>query len=147
MVVAQAAAAAPIARAWEAGLPDPIPVTPADTVAESIAVGSPSLGWRALRALRATDGAAVACADHDILGAQALLARLEGIFCEPSAATSLAAAIALTREGRIRPSDLVVCAVTGHGLKQPEAAVARAEPLVTIDPSLSEVERHLRRIL
>ena len=147
MVVAQAAAAAPIARAWEAGLPDPIPVTPADTVAESIAVGSPSLGWRALRALRATDGAAVACADHDILGAQALLARLEGIFCEPSAATSLAAAIALTREGRIRPSDLVVCAVTGHGLKQPEAAVARAEPLVTIDPSLSEVERHLQRIL
>lgn len=145
MVAAQSAAAAPIVRAWEAGLRDPVPVTPAETVAESIAVGSPSLGGRALDALRASGGAAVACADAEILAAQALLARLTGIFCEPAAATSLAAAVTLARQGRVRPRELVVCTVTGHGLKQPDGAAARAEPLLTIDPSLSELESHLRR--
>ncbi len=145
LVVAQAAAAAPIVRAWEAGVPDPIPVTPAETVAESIAVGSPSLGGRALDALRATGGAAVACADAEILVAQARLARFAGIFCEPAAATSVAAAAALAGQGRIQPQDLVVCTATGHGLKQPLDAAARAEPLLTIDPSLSELEGHLRR--
>ena len=56
-----------------------------------------------------------------------------------------AAAAALAGQGRIRPQDLVVCAVTGHGLKQPAGAAAHAEPLLTIGPSLSELEGHLRR--
>ncbi len=87
----------------------------------------------------------MACADTEILVAQARLARFAGIFCEPAAATSLAAAAALAGQGRIRPQDLVVCTVTGHGLKQPADAAARAEPLLTIDPSLSALEGHLRR--
>ncbi|MBI4635331.1 MAG: threonine synthase [Candidatus Rokubacteria bacterium] len=147
MVAAQAAAAAPIVRAWERGMDDPVPVTVQPTVAESIAVGAPSLGWRALRAVRETGGACVAGSDGELLAAQSLLARTTGIFCEPSAAASVAAALALRRAGRIRPDDLVVCVVTGHGLKQPEPAAARAEPVVTVEPSLADLEPHLRRWL
>ena len=145
MVVAQSAAAAPIVRAWEQGAEDPVAVTVAPTVAESIAVGVPALGWRALRALRESGGAAVACADDELLGAQARLARAAGIFCEPSAAASLAAALSLKRAGRIRPTDLVICVVTGHGLKQPEPAGDRAEPVISVGPSLGDLEPHLRR--
>ena len=145
MVAAQAAAAAPIVRAWESGADDvePLPVLP--TVAESIAVGSPALGWRALRAVRDSGGACVACSDEAMLAAQAMLARTAGIFCEPSAAASLAAAIALRRTGRIHAGNSVVCVVTGHGLKQPEAATRRPESLAAIDPSLQSLEPLIRR--
>jgi threonine synthase len=145
LVAAQAAAAAPIARAWTAGLSQPVKLSPEPTVAESIAVGAPSLGGRALQALRATDGLGIACSDDEILAAQSLLARLEGVFCEPSAAASIAAARVLRRAGRIRATDLVVCTVTGHGLKQIDAAARHAAPPVTVSPSLSDLERHLRR--
>lgn len=147
MVAAQAAAAASLVRAWESALEEPARVEVAPTVAESIAVGRPSNGWRALRAVRATDGACVACTDEALLAAQALLARAAGIFCEPSAAASVAAALVLKEEGRLRPTDLVVCVVTGHGLKQPAPAAARAEPVVTVEPTLKDVEAHLRRSL
>jgi threonine synthase len=145
MVVAQTAAAAPITLGWERGAEDPIPVTPGPTVAESIAVGAPSLGWHALRAVRASGGACTAHPDDELLAAQALLARAAGIFCEPASAASLAAALALNRAGRIAPRDLVVCVVTGHGLKQPEAAAPAAGPLVTVEPTLADLEPHLRR--
>jgi threonine synthase len=49
--------------------------------------------------------------------------------------------------GVIRATDLVVCTVTGHGLKQPEAAAAQSGRVIEIDPSLTELERHLRRTL
>jgi threonine synthase len=145
MVVAQAAGAPSIVRAWERGdeVPVATPVTP--TVAESIAVAAPALGWHALRAVRDSGGACAAVPDDELLDAQALLARTTGIFCEPSSAASVAAARALRRAGRIAPGDLVVCVVTGHGLKQPEAAGPRAEPVVTVEPSLSRLAAELRR--
>lgn len=145
MVAAQASAAAPIVQAWERGAEDPVAVTVAPTVAESIAVGRPSLGWRALRAVRQSDGACVACPDDELLAAQALLARTTGIFCEPSAAASLAAVLRLKQAGRIRSTDLVVCVVTGHGLKQPEPAAAHAEPALAVPPTLTDLERLIRR--
>ncbi len=145
MVVAQAAGAPAIVRAWERGddVPAAVPVTP--TVAESIAVASPGLGWHALRAVRESGGACAAIPDDELLDAQALLARTAGIFCEPSSAASIAAARALRRAGRIAAGDLVVCVVTGHGLKQPEAAADRAEPVLTVEPSLSRLATELRR--
>jgi threonine synthase len=60
---------------------------------------------------------------------------------------AVAAARTLRRAGCIRPTDLVVCTVTGHGLKQPETAAAAAPPAVVINPSLTDLERHLRRPL
>ncbi len=143
MVAAQSAAAAPIVRAFESGRDEVEPVAVGDTVAESIAAGSPSLGWHCLRAIRETGGAAAGATDAEILHAQSLLARTTGIFCEPSAAASLAVAIKLRRQGFIKPTDLVVCIATGHGLKQPEAAVAHAAPLYRVAPTLGAVEKAL----
>lgn len=135
MVAAQAAAAAPLVTALAQGLEVPVPVEPGETVAESIRVGRPNLGWQGLQAIRASGGTAVAVTDEELLAARALLAEHAGVFAEPSAAASLAAAIRLRRDGAIGPQDLVVCVVTGHGLKQPEPRSAD-EPPAPIAPDL-----------
>ena len=135
-------AVAPLVRAWEAGREDAEALTPGPTVAESIRVGRPRLGWQALRALRESNGAAVAVTDEEILEAQRLLATHEGIFAEPSGAVSVAAARRLRRNGTIRGDDLVVAVVTGHGLKQPDAAATPPAPL--IEPTLDALERALK---
>ncbi len=142
MAAAQAQAAAALVRAWEAGREDVETLTPGATVAESIRVGRPRLGWQALRALRESDGAAVAVTDEEILESQKLLATHEGIFAEPSGAVSVAAARRLRRGGTIREGDLVVAVVTGHGLKQPDASAIPPAPL--IEPTLTALERALK---
>ena len=76
------------------------------------------------------------------LGAKSL-ARTAGIYCEPSAAAPIAVAARLRREGRIRATDLVVCVVTGHGLKQPAGASDEAGPLHTVAPDLAAIEAAL----
>jgi threonine synthase len=143
LIAAQPAAADPITRAFEAGRDEVTPVTAADTVAQAIAVGAPQLGWRCLDAVRRTGGAAASATDAELLDAQALLARAAGIYCEPSAAASLAVARRLRREGRIKATDLVVCVVTGHGLKQPGAVESVATH--TVDPTLAAVEAALSK--
>lgn len=135
MVAAQSAAAAPFVAALANGLEAPAPLEPGETVAESIRVGRPTLGWQGLEAIRASGGTAVAVTDEELLAAQALLASRAGIFAEPSAAASLAAAIRLRRDGVIGPRDLVVLCVTGHGLKQP-GPVPAAGPPAPIAPDL-----------
>lgn len=144
MVAAQAEAAAPVVAAYERGLDDVEPVPVRETVAESIQVGTSTLGWRALRAFRATGGRAVSVTDEEILGAQSLLARTAGVFAEPSAATSLAVAMKLRRQGAIGPHDVVVCTVTGHGLKQPDVIASRIA-LEPITPTLSALKERLKR--
>jgi threonine synthase len=143
MVAAQPAAADPITRAFEAGRDDVTPVAARDTVAQAIAVGAPQLGWRCLDAVRRTGGTAASATDAELLDAQALLARTAGIYCEPSAAASLAVAMRLRREGRIKATDLVVCVVTGHGLKQPGAVETGV--MHSVDPTLAAVEAALTK--
>ena len=93
LAAAQSEAAAPIVAAFERGAADVAPVVARETIAESIQVGNPvSLGWRALAALRESNGAATALSDQEILEAQALTGSLAGIFAEPAAAASVAAA-------------------------------------------------------
>jgi len=146
LVAAQSAMAAPIAAAFDKGLAEIEPVTARRTVAESIQVGNPSaLGWRALAAVRASKGIAVALKDDEILDAQSLQARLAGIFAEPAACTSLAGAKKLRAAGVIAQGDLVVCNVTGHGLKQPEAIRIPEEELQPIAPNLTALREELRR--
>lgn len=142
MVAAQADSAAALVKAWEEGLSDAEPVDPGPTVAEAIRVGRPRLGWQALRALRESSGTAVAVTDGEILEAQRLLALHEGIFAEPSAAVSVAAARRLRRAGTIAERDRVVAVVTGHGLKQLDGLAALPTPL--IEPTLPALERALK---
>lgn len=145
LVAAQSEAAAAIVASFEKGLADVEPVIARETVAESIQVGNPvSLGWRALAALRESGGTAVALNDAEILEAQALTGHFAGIFAEPAAATSVAAAKALRDRGTIKGEDLVVCNLTGHGLKQPEAIQLSQTELTPIAPTLHALREHMK---
>jgi len=117
-----------------------------ETIAESIQVGNPaSLGWRAVTALRESGGTAVAASDAEIIEAQALTATRAGIFAEPAAATSVAVAKKLRAAGTIGPGDVVVCNLTGHGLKQPEAIRLSEEELTPIPPTLESLREQIQR--
>jgi threonine synthase len=119
MVAAQADACAPVVRAFERGTDEVTPVEVGETIAESIRVGKPSaLATRALLDVRASGGAAVGVTDDEIRSVQSLVARTAGIFGEPGGVVSVAAALKLKAQGRIQADDLVVCTVSGHGLKQ-----------------------------
>jgi threonine synthase len=146
LVAAQSEAAAPIVAAFEKGLMDVEPVVAHETVAESIQVGNPAaLGWRALAALRESKGTAVALSDDEILEAQFLTGSFAGVFAEPAGAISVAAAKKLCSAGVIGRDDLVVCNLTGHGLKQPEAIRISKEDLRPIAPTLEALREQVRR--
>lgn len=147
LVAAQSAAAAPIVAAFENGSRDIEPVIARDTVAESIQVGNPaSLGWRALAAVRESNGRAVALSDEEILQAQFAIGSLAGIFVEPAAATSVAAACKLRAQDLIGADEMVVCNLTGHGLKQPEALRAAEIGLEPIPPTLDALKQRVKRL-
>ena len=146
LVAAQSEAAAPIAAALKTNSATVEPVAAGATVAESIRVGNPhALGLRAVRAVRASNGTGVALPDGEILEAQELLGRMAGVFAEPSAAVSLAAAARLRREGVIRADDMVVCNVTGHGLKQVASVTVPPEQLRPVEPDLESLGNRLAR--
>jgi threonine synthase len=146
LAASQSAAAAPIVAAFEKGLSRVEPVVAGETVAESIQVGNPvSLGWRALAALRESGGSAVAVSDEEILEAQHLTGTLAGIFAEPAGATSVAAAKKLRERKIIREEDLVVCNLTGHGLKQPEAIRLSDQDLRPIQPTLGALRERVQK--
>jgi threonine synthase len=145
LVASQSEAAAPIVAAFERGLADVEPVIARETVDESIQVGNPvSLGWRALAALRESKGTAVAASDPEILEAQALTGNLAGIFAEPAAATSVAAAKKLRDTDVIKSDELIVCNLTGHGLKQPEALRLSENDLTPIAPTLKALREQIK---
>ena len=146
LVAAQSEAAAPIVAAFQKGLTEIEPVIARETVAESIQVGNPvSIGWRALAALKESGGMAVALSDGEILQAQALIGSLAGIFAEPAAATSVAAAKKLRDRRVVDRDDIVVCNLTGHGLKQPEAIRLSETEFAPIAPTLNALREKIGR--
>ena len=85
--------------------------------------GTWNLEWAAVRE---SGGWFNECSDEEILAAQALLARHEGVFCEPSSATGFAGLIKDLAAGRIQAGSRIVCTLTGHGLKDPDTAIAQS---------------------
>lgn len=145
LALAQSEAAAPIVAAFDHGLRSVAPVEARATIAESIQVGNPSsLGWRALAAVCESAGAAVAVSDREVFEAQALTGSLAGVFAEPAAATSVAVAKKMRQQGRLAREAVVVCNLTGHGLKQPEAVAIAADEIAPIAPTLPALRRRLR---
>ncbi len=96
-----------------------------ETVASAIRIGSPASGEGALAAARESGGAIESVTDEEILAAQELLAREEGVFCEPASAAGVAGLLKLAGEGR-GPEGVVVSVLTGHGLKDPDVILGRA---------------------
>ncbi len=70
--------------------------------------------------------------DKEILEAYRLLARTEAVFVEPASAASVAGLIRCASTGRLPANAMVVCTVTGNGLKDPEWAISAAPAPVTI---------------
>jgi threonine synthase len=123
---AQALGCAPVYNAWQAGTDRVQPVR-ADTIAKSIAIGSPSDGSFVVNIARETGGVVEAVSEQEIVDSIRMLARTEGIFTEPAGGVTIGVLAKLARAGRWRGDELIVAYVTGHGLKAPEAVNGNTE--------------------
>jgi threonine synthase len=140
MVGVQAAGASPIAKAFVANSAAIEPVKDPETVATAIRIGNPVNWKRALKALKESSGTALTVTDDEIINAQKLIARKEGVFVEPASAASIAGLKKLVENGEVDVGETIVCVATGHGLKDPEAAVRACGGIVEIEPSLEALE-------
>jgi threonine synthase len=113
----QAAATAPIHAAFQAGADDIAGVVPGKSVAEGVATGRPIRRREILHALRESGGGTAIASEEEILTAQHDLAA-EGLYVEPTAALTLAAARSLLRSGQLRADETNVVMLGGSGLKQ-----------------------------
>ncbi|MFT5232361.1 MAG: threonine synthase [Candidatus Krumholzibacteriia bacterium] len=143
----QAEGAAPLAQAWaeqgskHADLSGPdilAAVKPVEcsTIADSISVGIPRNRIKAWQKVAATGGGFLAVSDEMITDAIAMMASRAGVFAEPSGAAGLAGLLAARDKGWLQEDECVAVLVTGHGLKDPSAAL----DLVTVpnpEPPLS----------
>jgi threonine synthase len=118
MVGYQASGSAPFMRGAMVDNPD--------TIATAIRIGHPQSWDVAWKVREESGGWFDECTDEEILAAQKLLAEKEGVFCEPASATSVAGALRDIRNGKIPEGSSVVCTLTGHGLKDPDTAIAQA---------------------
>jgi threonine synthase len=132
---AQAEGCSPVAAAFLAGSDTIRPVKP-NTIAKSLAIGNPADGYFALDAVRQSGGGMAAVTDAEIVDAIRLLARTEGIFTETAGGVTIATLKRLSEEGVVRPDELVVAYVTGHGLKTLEALIPTVGPTATIAPTI-----------
>ena len=136
---AQATGCSPISRAQKAGLEFFKPCKP-DTIAKSLAIGTPADGFYALRVMKDTGGAAEDVTDAEIREGIRLLARYEGIFAETAGGVTVGVAKKLIAKGRISPEDSAVLCITGHGLKTLDAIDGHVGQPRLIQPSLREFE-------
>ncbi len=88
-----------------------------DTVASAIRIADPIHRPEVDAALERSGGAVFTVSEDELLGAWRLLAHEEGLFCEPASAAGIAALL----RGAAQPGERVVCVITGHGLKDPDA--------------------------
>jgi len=124
---AQAAGSAPILNR--------APVEAPETLATAIRIGQPARWCEALIALRQSCGQLWRVEDSEILEAYRMLARLEGVFCEPSSAAGVAGLKKSLAHGKLDlDGKTVVAVLTGHGLKDPDNALRDAPAPETMDP-------------
>ncbi|MEO8476283.1 MAG: threonine synthase [Actinomycetota bacterium] len=130
----QAQGAAPIVRGE--------PVKDPQTIATAIRIGNPASWDKAVRAAKESEGAIESVTDREILAAYRRIAR-EGMFAEPASAASVAGLLHLHAEGKLRAGATVVCILTGHGLKDPEWAIAGAAIPPTVPAQAEAVAAEL----
>jgi threonine synthase len=120
----QAAGAAPIVRGEI--VPSP------STVATAIRIGNPASWAFALEARDESGGLIDMVTDREILATYRLLSAQEGVFVEPASASGVAGLLKKADAGLVDPGQTIVCTVTGHGLKDPDWAIAGAPQPVTV---------------
>lgn len=130
--------ALPVMRGWQAAGAAPIVdgarVAQPKTIATAIRIGNPASWAHAEDARDQSGGSIRKVTDRQILAAYRLLAR-EGVFCELASASSVAGLLAMHQEGSLARDQTIVCVLTGHGLKDPDWAVAGAgtPPTIPVD--------------
>lgn len=127
----QAAGAAPIVTGEVVPKPS--------TVATAIRIGNPASWQFALDARDQSGGVIESVTDREILAMYRILSSQEGVFVEPASAAGVAGLVKRHAEGALDPGQRVVCTVTGHGLKDPDWAIAGAPQPVTVaaDPHVA----------
>lgn len=143
----QAAGAAPIVLGH--------PVEKPETIATAIRIGNPASWKTAVAAMDESGGRIEAVTDEEILSAYKLIASVEGIFCEPASAASLAGVIKLYKEGYFDKAgtdsktddNAVVCTLTGHGLKDPDTVFKVTDETIKVKAEFREVRKVIERIL
>jgi threonine synthase len=131
----QAEGAAPIVRGKMIERPE--------TVATAIRIGNPA-SWKQAEAARDESGGLIDMVnDEEILKAYQMLASLEGIFCEPASAASLAGAIKLYKKNFFKKGDVLVLTITGHGLKDPDIAIRVSQKPISLPPNKEAVLEYL----
>jgi threonine synthase len=143
MLGVQAAGASPIVRAFDAKA-DVVP-SGAETVADSIAVGTPRNWRRALAWVRASRGAMIAVPDEAILEAMRQTARLAAVFAEPAGAASVAGLRAAVAAGLVPPESTALAVITGNGLKDIRAAMGAAGQPHDVGPDIAAVAEVVER--
>lgn len=138
----QAEGSAAVANAFRARTEVITPVE-AHTIADSISVGLPRDGVRAVRAATQTGGSYVTVSDEQIVAAIGALGKV-GIFAEPAGATAYAGLVKAVTEGQIGPDDPVVVVNTGSGLKDVGAAMKAVTAAPIIEPSLGAMRKFLQ---
>jgi threonine synthase len=125
MIAVQVEGCMPIVRAYETGEDRSEFFENATTVASGLRVPKPLGDFLILKAVRDSDGTALAVSDAEALDAGIELAELEGIFAAPEGAACVAAVPKLIATGKLKASDRVVIYNTGAGLKYLEAYSTR----------------------
>jgi len=94
------------------------------TIASAIRIGNPASWHLAVAARDESGGMFAAITDEQILDAYRMLATREGVFGEPASAAGVAGLLQACKNGEVAPGSVVVCTITGTGLKDPDTAMA-----------------------
>jgi threonine synthase len=130
---AQAEGAAPLVRG--------APVARPRTIATAIRIGNPASWQSAIAARDESGGSIEAVSDSEIMAVHRRLAREEGLLVEPASAAGVALLLARARDGNVRRDQPIVCVLTGHGLKDPEALTRGLEIPRPVEPTLTALRR------
>jgi threonine synthase len=132
---------------WQAAGSAPLvhgePVAYPETIATAIRIGNPASWDSAIAARDESGGHIGAVTDAQILEAYRMLASQEGVFVEPASAASVAGLLQAAATGLVERGETIVCTVTGHGLKDPNRAIAQIEARPAVEASVDVVVEEL----
>ena len=143
MVSVQANGSNPVNRTYRRNSRE-FDYVPPSTIADSISVGVPRNGYKALNALRDSKGITVDVSDDEILSAITELARYTGVFGEPAGVTSFAGLKKLVEQGLIGEDETVVFVVSGSGLKDVKSAQKAVTRPELVKPDMEELIKYLK---
>jgi threonine synthase len=113
------------------------------TIATAIRIGNPASWKGAVAAASESGGEINLVTDEEIVEAYRLIAGTEGVFCEPASAASVAGVMKMNKLGIFKKGDVVVCTLTGHGLKDVEMAMTVSQKPITIKARFEDVVKVL----